>query len=89
MKKLITALVLTLGVTTTAQAAPYEIYSKPRQCYGFYADSKEKFSVKLITQIIDKHLSKGDLIKTAVQFKLLPVKRKLKVAFMCKGRYSN
>lgn len=75
--------------SASALAAPYSIYSKPRQCYGYFADSKESFSVRLVTDIIDKGLSKGDLIGTAIQFKTLKTKKKLKTALMCKSKYGN
>nr|MDT0253787.1 hypothetical protein [Endozoicomonas sp.] len=82
MKKTLTILACLFAVSAqSAQAAPYERYSQPRQCYGFFANSGERANINLTTQIVGRGLSKGDLIGTAFQFIGLPDGKKIKIAF--------
>ncbi len=70
-----------------AKAAHYELYSKARQCFGYYASTKEPFTVQLVLDIAGKRINKGKLIGTAVEFSVLKPKEKFKIALMCKARY--
>ncbi len=87
MKVSILSVLLLSALAGSVQASHYEFYSKPRQCYGWAAVSGERINVNLTTDIINKGLSKNDLIGTALKFRGLDTGKKIKIGLMCIKKY--